>query len=187
MPSKVRKKLDKLRRRFLWFEGSSVKKKYHLVSWKIICNNKEQGGLGIKDLDLMNKALLGKWLWRYQDPQVKGLSKEIIHFRYSKRKSLIGLSPFWSGVCKDRTTFELGVSKILGNGKRIYFWSDRWIGEISLKAAFPELFELAIEQQIRVDKVFHYNSINLHFIRQITGSLRLNYVELYSLLYCKYN
>lgn len=39
-------------------------KKYHLVAWKKVCQLKEQGGLGILDLDGMNEALLGKWIWK---------------------------------------------------------------------------------------------------------------------------
>lgn len=29
-----------------------------------MCSKKELGGLGIKDLDLFNLSLIGKWLWR---------------------------------------------------------------------------------------------------------------------------
>jgi hypothetical protein len=64
LPIFVKKRFDNLRKRFLWFGGSSVRKKYYLVAWKVVCTSKQQGGLGIKDLGLMNKALLGKWLWR---------------------------------------------------------------------------------------------------------------------------
>ena len=36
-------------------------KKPHLVSWKIVCMDKRSGGLGVKNLDWLNKALLTKW------------------------------------------------------------------------------------------------------------------------------
>jgi hypothetical protein len=59
----VRKRIDQLCRRFLWFGGNSVRKNsYCLISWKHICNPQDQGGLGVINLKLMNKALLCKWL-----------------------------------------------------------------------------------------------------------------------------
>jgi len=33
------------------------------VSWKEVCQPKDKGGLGIKDLKTFNSALLGKWCW----------------------------------------------------------------------------------------------------------------------------
>ena len=45
--------------------GGSLANKIHLVNWRIVCLGKEKGGLGIISLDLLNRALLGKWAWRF--------------------------------------------------------------------------------------------------------------------------
>jgi hypothetical protein len=35
-----------------------------LTKWSVICGSKYQGGLGVHDLEVKNRALLGKWLAR---------------------------------------------------------------------------------------------------------------------------
>ncbi|KAE8732842.1 Myosin-3 [Hibiscus syriacus] len=37
----------------------------HWVSWKKICKPLSGGGLGVVDLNLTNRALLGKWVWKF--------------------------------------------------------------------------------------------------------------------------
>jgi hypothetical protein len=58
-PSCVLKQLVRIQRNFLW-GGGSEEKRLCWVKWDIICLPKEQGGLGVKNLMLFNKALLSK-------------------------------------------------------------------------------------------------------------------------------
>jgi hypothetical protein len=41
-----------------------IRKKYHLTKWNLICCPKDQGGLGFEVLELKNKFLLSKWLYK---------------------------------------------------------------------------------------------------------------------------
>jgi hypothetical protein len=34
------------------------------VKWKDVCRPKKDGGLGIRDLQVMNISLLAKWRWK---------------------------------------------------------------------------------------------------------------------------
>ena len=60
IPTHVANKIEKLQRDFLW--GDS---KTHLLSWDKVRLPIANGGLGIRKLTTFNKALLGKWLWRF--------------------------------------------------------------------------------------------------------------------------
>ena len=60
IPTHVANKIERLQRDFLW--GNS---KLHLVGWDKVCAPSKNGGLGVRKLTTFNKALLGKWLWRF--------------------------------------------------------------------------------------------------------------------------
>jgi hypothetical protein len=64
LPVSVANRMEKLQRDFLW-GGLGDEFKYHLVSWSKVCSPVSMGGLGIRNLLMFNRALLGKWLWRY--------------------------------------------------------------------------------------------------------------------------
>jgi len=64
IPSSVANRIKKLHRDFLW-GGIGEEFKFHLVNWAKVCSPISSGGLGIRNLRIFNKALLGKWLWRY--------------------------------------------------------------------------------------------------------------------------
>ena len=62
LPPPVRHKLDKSCRRFIW-DGNSKSHKMSMVGWEKFCMPKNQGGLGFKKINEMNKALLMKLSW----------------------------------------------------------------------------------------------------------------------------
>ena len=51
-------------RKFLWQGGKVQTKKFHLVKWETVKRPKLQGGLGIRDPELVCKALGAKLVWR---------------------------------------------------------------------------------------------------------------------------
>lgn len=52
-------------RGFLW-RASGDGNTISFVNWKLVTQPRERGGIGIKSLDSINKALRGKWIWRYR-------------------------------------------------------------------------------------------------------------------------
>ncbi|KAE8707901.1 hypothetical protein F3Y22_tig00110370pilonHSYRG00013 [Hibiscus syriacus] len=64
IPLKINQKLNSLMANFLWGD-SPMKKRIHWVNWKMVCQPYEEEGLGVLDLSLTNRALLGKWVWKF--------------------------------------------------------------------------------------------------------------------------
>jgi hypothetical protein len=62
------------------------KKKYRLTKWNIVCRPKDQGGLGIKVLDVKNKCLLSKWLFKHLSEE--GMWQELLSNKYLGSKTL---------------------------------------------------------------------------------------------------
>lgn len=57
LPVSIKAELDKICKRFIW-SGANQQQKLSLVNWEMVCQPKDCGGLGLKNLDLMNKAML---------------------------------------------------------------------------------------------------------------------------------
>jgi hypothetical protein len=149
LPMSVARRIEKLQRDFLW-GGMGDEHKYHLVNWQQICAPLQHGGLGIRNLSIFNKALLGKWLWRYGADH-EALWRRVVDSKYGSQ---------WGGWCSHRVHVPYGVglwkfiragwdsfSRHLafkvGDGSRVKFWLDTWCGDQPLRDSFPELFRLA--------------------------------------------
>ena len=85
IPKGVLKKLNHYRSRFFW-QGGSDKKKYHLAKWDILCCPKDQGGLGVIDLEVQNKCLLSKWIVNLLNSE--GTWQSLLRNKYLSSKSL---------------------------------------------------------------------------------------------------
>ena len=69
MPQGVLDILDARRRVFLWTGASKTSGSQYLVAWADVCQTKEKGGLGIRDLHLKNQCFLLKLLHRLHYPR----------------------------------------------------------------------------------------------------------------------
>jgi hypothetical protein len=65
LPKDIIKQIDKIRRDFLWQGNKPTLQTNNfsaLTRWQDITTSMDQGGLGVTDLHVMNKALMIKWL-----------------------------------------------------------------------------------------------------------------------------
>jgi hypothetical protein len=63
IPKGVLEKLDYYISGFFW-QCDEHKKKYRLAKWSILHKPRSAGGMGIIDLDIQNKCLLSKWVFK---------------------------------------------------------------------------------------------------------------------------
>jgi hypothetical protein len=85
VPKGVLKKLDYYRSRFYW-QCAEHRKKYRLTKWSILCRPKDCGGLGIKSLEIQNKCLLSKWLFKLINEE--GIWQNILRRKYLSNKTI---------------------------------------------------------------------------------------------------
>jgi hypothetical protein len=101
IPKGVRKRFDYYRSRFFW-QCDEHKKKYRLTKWNIICRPRDRGVLGVEVLELKNKSLLSKWLFKLLNEE--GVWQELLQNKYLQSKTLSQVtakptdSPFWKGL-----------------------------------------------------------------------------------------
>jgi hypothetical protein len=153
IPVGVRKRLDFFRSRFFW-QSDGHKKKYRLTKWNVICRPKEQGGLGVEVLELKNKSLLSKWLYKIMNEE--GVWQEILQNKYLKTKTLSQVSakptdsPFWKGLMNVEDEFFSRGTMVIGNGQKTRFWEDIWLGDTPLKDQYPMLYNILNHTNVTV-------------------------------------
>ncbi|KAL0285595.1 UNVERIFIED_CONTAM: putative ribonuclease H protein [Sesamum radiatum] len=62
LPKGIIRAVEKRMRHFLWKGNSAVG--YPKVAWSAVCRPMEEGGLGIRDILALNKALMSRHLWK---------------------------------------------------------------------------------------------------------------------------
>ncbi|CAN1746099.1 Uncharacterized mitochondrial protein AtMg00310 [Linum perenne] len=107
------------KRKCIWYHGKN-------------CLPKEKGGLGFKDLETFNHALLAKQTWRLiQNPDL--LLAKIYEVKYFPNSTLMqagkGSNPSWGwrGILKGREIIKIEYRWQVGDGRQINPFLDHWI------------------------------------------------------------
>ncbi|WVZ48782.1 hypothetical protein U9M48_000191 [Paspalum notatum var. saurae] len=111
VPKGVLQKMDYCRSKFYW-QNDQHRKKYRLARSEILCQPKDQGGLGILNPNLQNKCLLSKW-----------------HFKLCNE----------DGQVEKRPGDSLLVGP---HGDQMTILEDTWLGNQPLKLKYHSLFNI---------------------------------------------
>ncbi|RVX11584.1 LINE-1 retrotransposable element ORF2 protein [Vitis vinifera] len=173
---RFRKRLAKRKRQFIskggrmtliqstLSRGGALERKSHLVNWDTVCLDKSKGGLGVRRLSILNRALLCKWNWRFANER-DTLWRRVISrkFReeeggwYSKEvREGFGVG-FWKDIRKEGVLLQNKVGFSVGNGRRVKFWKDNWCGNFTLCNSFPSLYAFATYKEAWLEEMWDHS------------------------------
>ncbi|KAH1203691.1 Kinesin-like protein KIN-12E [Glycine max] len=144
--------------------GKPDSRKIAWISWSQCCSPKHMGGLEIRDLPSLNKALLFKWKWLMFHQPDQLWTRILISMyngwrglEYGPRKQYF--STWWADLRaifqqQNVVSADNQIRWKLGRGDKFLFWEDPWGDEgVPLKDQFHELFSISSQRDLRVAEV----------------------------------
>lgn len=134
LPSSFSREIEGLMAQF-WWENTKGKG-IHWAKWSDLCRSKQSGGLGFRDLEAFNMALLAKLLWRLLVTP-NSLLGRVLKAKYYPHSDVLGArlgsnpSFTWRCILGSKLILEAGLRWRVGDGKCISIWKDRWLARES--------------------------------------------------------
>ncbi|XP_050207383.1 uncharacterized protein LOC126656807 [Mercurialis annua] len=131
LPKSLGKEINKILSNFWWGQKSN-ERKLHWVSWNKMCQAKGVGGIGFRDLEAFNLALLAKQGWKLLT-QPDSLISKVFKGKYYPTGSFIQAGNHWNGswawksFLKGREVLVKGIRWQVGNGNEIDVRHDPWL------------------------------------------------------------
>ncbi|RVW36770.1 Transposon TX1 uncharacterized 149 kDa protein [Vitis vinifera] len=135
---------------------------------------------GIGKIPLRNRALLGKWLWRFPRESTSLWHQVILsiygtHSNGWDANTIVRCSHRcpWKAIAQGFQDFSKYTRFIVGDGERIRFWEDLWWGDQILKDQYPRLFRVVMDKNIPISSILGSSrpfSWNFNFRRNLTDS-----------------
>lgn len=131
LPNSLYKRIQSALTRF-WWDASMDKKKMCWISWQKLTKAKGEGGLGFRDLQCFNDALLAKNSWRILTNHSCLLARTLLG-KYCHTTSFLDSSVpttsshGWRGICLGKELLKSHMGKVIGNGMSTLIWDDPWI------------------------------------------------------------
>ena len=116
----------------VWWNKKPGKRAMHWVSWKRMGLPKKEGGLGLRDLENFNLALLGKHAWRILQAPTSLLTR-LLKGRYFPNSNIFITGPgnkssfIWKSLLEGRDLLKKGMRTLISNGQSTSIWGDPWL------------------------------------------------------------
>ncbi|OVA01717.1 Reverse transcriptase zinc-binding domain [Macleaya cordata] len=144
IPKNLCRKIDSHLCKYWWGESLDPNdKKIHLLAWDNICKPVSEGGLGIRKSEINNIAMLARNAWRLlENPE--SLWGKTLKAKYFKNSDFLHAncpnSASWAWKCLHfvKEKIKPFISWIVGDGKFIDPWCDRWIPDCNNEHPQPQ-------------------------------------------------
>ncbi|KAL0848127.1 hypothetical protein Bca101_021374 [Brassica carinata] len=133
LPKTVCKKIISIMSGF-WWRNKKETRGIYWKSWEQLSKPKDCGGLGFKDIEAFNLALLGKQLWRILSHKDSLLSRVFKSRYFAKADPLsagLGSRPSyaWRSIYAAQKLIQQGARVLIGNGENTKVFQDSWIDQ----------------------------------------------------------
>jgi len=158
--------IDRFRKHCIWSKGDISRRGTYLAAWELMCRPKEEGGLGIINIQNQNSALLMKFLDKFYNhadaPWVNLTWAKLYHNSNipPHARSLCG-SFWWKDIIKLFGKLKVLASCDPGSGASVSLWSDNWSGQ-SLELSLPHLFSFSRKKNCSI-QFYIENDLNRSF------------------------
>jgi len=131
LPCSLYKRIQSTLTRF-WWDSSMDKKNMCWVSWQNLTKSKGEGGLGFRDLQQFNEALLAKLSWRILTKPTCLLARLLLG-KYCHTSTFLESTPpassshGWRGICIGKELLKKKLGKVIGSGKQTLLWHEPWL------------------------------------------------------------
>ena len=118
--------------RNFWWGQKHQESKMAWVGWKQMCYPKSMGGLGFRNLQAFNLAMLAKQAWRILTNPTSLIAR-VLKARYFPSGDIfsatLGSNPSysWQRIFNSVEVIRKGTRWRVGNGKQIHIWDDKWL------------------------------------------------------------
>jgi hypothetical protein len=118
--------------RQFWWGSKDGKRKPSWVSWETMCSPKFSGGMGFRDIEWFNLAMLARQAWRVlQNPDA--LSSRLLKAVYLPDGEFLeaqlgsSSSHVWRAWIEGRDVMKQGLIKRIGTGQSTNIWNHNWL------------------------------------------------------------
>lgn len=145
-----------------WWDVKPDLRKMNWVSWDKLTLPKSAGGLGFKEIEVFNAALLAKHTWRLLKNPDSLLGQTLLN-KYCRDEGIIecsspnSASHGWRDILAGREVIKKGLGWAVGDGKSSSIWHDKWLS--TSQHLCPIGPTTALSQQARVNELMLPNSV----------------------------